>query len=151
MTASPYEARLDSLRRFLGGAQEGVLLSDEVNIGYFTGFFHSEGYLLVTQNSAALLVDFRYYEAAQRQAAGCKVVCFQKLSESLLELLSAENIRRVTAEASHMTVSRFHFFSEKLSAGVVELTADGSLSAHYENSILITDGEPEILTMADDI
>ena len=70
MTASPYEARLDSLRRFLGGAQEGVLLSDEVNIGYFTGFFHSEGYLLVTQNSAALLVDFRYYEAAQRQAAG---------------------------------------------------------------------------------
>ena len=25
-------------------------------------------------------------------------------------------------------------------------TADGSLSAHYENSILITKGEPEILT-----
>ena len=25
-------------------------------------------------------------------------------------------------------------------------TADGSLSAHYENSILITDGEPELLT-----
>ena len=31
------------------------------------------------------------------------------------------------------------------------VTADGSLSAHYENTILITDGEPEILTMADDI
>ena len=27
-------------------------------------------------------------------------------------------------------------------------TSDGSLSAHYENTILITDGEPEILTMA---
>lgn len=26
-------------------------------------------------------------------------------------------------------------------------TADGSLSAHYENTILITDGEPEILTL----
>ena len=25
-------------------------------------------------------------------------------------------------------------------------TADGRLSAHYENSILITDGEPELLT-----
>ena len=34
--------------------------------------------------------------------------------------------------------------------GWTVLTADGSLSAHYENSILITDGEPEILTMADD-
>lgn len=31
------------------------------------------------------------------------------------------------------------------------VTQDGSLAAHYENTILITDGEPEILTMADDI
>lgn len=35
--------------------------------------------------------------------------------------------------------------------GWTVLTADGSLSAHYENAILITDGEPEILTMADDL
>ena len=31
------------------------------------------------------------------------------------------------------------------------VTKDGSLCAHYENTILITDGEAEILTMADDI
>ena len=29
------------------------------------------------------------------------------------------------------------------------VTADGSLAAHYENSILITDGEPEILTVTE--
>ena len=29
------------------------------------------------------------------------------------------------------------------------VTADGSLSAHYENTVLITDGEPEILTVAE--
>ncbi|MBR3470405.1 MAG: type I methionyl aminopeptidase [Lachnospiraceae bacterium] len=29
------------------------------------------------------------------------------------------------------------------------VTADGSLSAHYENTVLITDGEPEILTLCD--
>ena len=28
-------------------------------------------------------------------------------------------------------------------------TSDGSLSSHYENTVLITDGEPEILTSAD--
>ena len=27
------------------------------------------------------------------------------------------------------------------------VTEDGSLSAHYENTVLITDGEPEILTL----
>ena len=31
------------------------------------------------------------------------------------------------------------------------VTVDGTLSAHYENTIAITDGEPEILTMAEDI
>ena len=29
------------------------------------------------------------------------------------------------------------------------VTADGSLSAHYENTVLITDGEPEILTVTE--
>ncbi len=29
-------------------------------------------------------------------------------------------------------------------------TKDGSLSAHYENTILITDGEPEILTAGEE-
>ncbi len=31
------------------------------------------------------------------------------------------------------------------------VTADGSLSSHYENTILITNGEPEILTVAEGI
>lgn len=38
-----------------------------------------------------------------------------------------------------------------LSDGWTVVTTDGSLSAHYENTILVTDGEAEILTMADDI
>ena len=38
-----------------------------------------------------------------------------------------------------------------LDNGWTVVTADGSLSAHYENSLLVTDGEPEILTFADDI
>ena len=31
------------------------------------------------------------------------------------------------------------------------VTADGELSAHYENTVLITEGEPEILSKADGI
>ena len=27
------------------------------------------------------------------------------------------------------------------------VTVDGKLSAHYENTVLVTDGEPEILTL----
>ena len=39
----------------------------------------------------------------------------------------------------------------ELDDGWTVKTLDGSLSAHYENTVLITDGEPEILTIADDI
>jgi len=38
-----------------------------------------------------------------------------------------------------------------LDDGWTVVTQDGRLAAHYENTILITDGEPEILTMAEDI
>ena len=36
-----------------------------------------------------------------------------------------------------------------LKDGWTTVTADGSLSAHYENTVLITDGEPEILTVSE--
>ena len=37
-----------------------------------------------------------------------------------------------------------------LKDGWTTVTADGKLSAHYENTVLITDGEPEILTVAEE-
>ena len=37
-----------------------------------------------------------------------------------------------------------------LKDGWTTVSADGSLTAHYENTILITDGEPEVLTVAED-
>ena len=36
---------------------------------------------------------------------------------------------------------------EWLDDGWTVVTADHKLSAHYENTVLITDGEPEILTL----
>ncbi|MBE6927642.1 MAG: type I methionyl aminopeptidase [Ruminococcaceae bacterium] len=38
---------------------------------------------------------------------------------------------------------------EVLKDGWTTVTADGKLSAHYENTVLITDGEPEILTVTE--
>ena len=36
---------------------------------------------------------------------------------------------------------------EWLDDGWTVVTVDGSLAAHYENTVLITEGEPEILTI----
>jgi methionyl aminopeptidase len=40
------------------------------------------------------------------------------------------------------------FEVKEMSDGWTVKTVDGSLSAHYENTVLITDGEPEILTLS---
>ena len=40
---------------------------------------------------------------------------------------------------------------EWLSDDWTVVTADGALSAHYENTVLITEGEPEILSKAEGI
>ena len=56
---------------------------------------------------------------------------------------------------SGMTIAIEPMVNEKshvvktLSDGWTVKTADGSLAAHYENTILITDGEPELLTPPD--
>lgn len=44
-------------------------------------------------------------------------------------------------------VNEGDFQVKTLSDGWTVVTSDDSLSAHYENTIVITDGEPEILTM----
>ena len=134
-----FEKRINILREIISDKKEALLLSNEVNIGYFTGFFHSEGYLIVTQNKAALLVDFRYFEAAQHKARGCEVICFQKLSESVLEVLGTEQIDFVLAEANSLTVSRFVFFEKVFAKHKIELKADGSLDKKIGEMRIIKD------------
>lgn len=84
MQNSLFEQRLENLKTVLDSNSQAVLLTNEKNIGYFCGFFHSEGYLLVTENETVLFVDFRYYEAALKKSSGCRVVCFTKLFKDLI-------------------------------------------------------------------
>ncbi len=54
MQNSLFEQRLENLKTVLDSNSQAVLLTNEKNIGYFCGFFHSEGYLLVTENEKAV-------------------------------------------------------------------------------------------------
>ena len=45
MQNSLFEQRLENLKTVLDSNSQAVLLTNEKNIGYFCGFFHSEGYL----------------------------------------------------------------------------------------------------------
>ena len=134
-----FEKRINELRKALTTPQEAALLTNEVNIGYFCGFFHSEGYLVVTQEKVCLLVDFRYIEAAQKKAQGCEVRLFHKLSEDLLAILTDQGIACLHIEASHMTVAQHTFFRSKLEKENITVTSDNKLTEQIENIRIIKD------------
>ena len=134
-----FEKRINELRKALTTPQEAALLTNEVNIGYFCGFFHSEGYLVVTQEKVCLLVDFRYIEAAQKKAQGCEVRLFHKLSEDLLAILTDQGIACLHIEASHMTVAQHTFFRSKLEKVNITVTSDNKLTEQIENIRIIKD------------
>ncbi len=81
-------------------------ITSDINRFYFTGFPSSAGALFVTQNHAYLLVDFRYGESAEKQVKACKVVVFQRLSESIRVICTEEKINEVFVEYSYMTLAQ---------------------------------------------
>ena len=119
-----FEKRINKLRGIISD-REAALVTNEKNIGYFCGFFHSEGYLLVTANKSYLFVDFRYIEAAQQKAHSCEVICFRRLSEDLLKALCENGIESVKIEAEYMTVSRLRFFKKKFGEKGIDVSDEG--------------------------
>ena len=47
---------------------DAVLITDEKNQQYLSGFAFTDGYLLILHEAAYLVTDFRYKEAAERSA-----------------------------------------------------------------------------------
>ena len=47
---------------------DALLVTDEKNIRYLSGFAFTDGYLLLTQQKNYLITDFRYVEDAKRRA-----------------------------------------------------------------------------------
>lgn len=123
MQNSLFKQRLENLKMVLDSNSQVVLLTNEKNIGYFCGFFHSEGYLLVTENETVLFVDFRYYEAALKKSSGCRVVCFTKLFKDLISELKNKSVvnvflRHPILRLKNITVSKRLFRKIILSAFV---------------------------------
>lgn len=142
----------DKLKRYINDPGQAVLLTNEVNIGYFSGFFRSEGYYLVTQNESYLFVDFRYIEAAKKKSRNCKVVMFKKLTSDLLEILKNEGIKDLVFEADSITVSRFERFKNFFAENNIDCRAEASLCRHIEDIRIVKNkSEIEKIQKAQDI
>lgn len=117
----PMPTRLERLSPLLADAQIDVLLvTGHDNRRYLSGFTGSAGALLVTRAGAWLIVDFRYWEQAARQATRCEVVRLPPMTrlESLLPgLVATYGWRRLGVEADNLTVDSFDTLTQAFQEG----------------------------------
>ncbi len=99
------DSRVSLLASLLPEFADAALIVSQENRRYFTGFVSSAGYLLVTRSEAYLLVDFRYGEAAQKNAENCKVITFKKLSDTLCGIITENRLKKIMLEGSSFTLN----------------------------------------------
>ncbi len=65
--------RIEKLRASLPHGCDAALICDPLNQFYLTGFNYTDGYVIITEDTAVLFADSRYIEAAQNTAKGVEV------------------------------------------------------------------------------
>ncbi len=120
------KSRIDKLRNLLTDENSAFLITCDVNRFYFTGFRSSAGAVLITRNRTFLLVDFRYFEAAQKTVtADIEVVCYKKLTDSVNTIASDNNVQSVIIEENDVTISKLHTLEKNLE---IQVNCDFQLS-----------------------
>ena len=97
---------------------DAILLTDEKNQRYATGFAFTDGAVVVGREKAWLLTDSRYIEAAEKIAGGCCAVQMFDREHSLSGLINAalkENgTEKLAAEDERLSHARWAAFEKLL-------------------------------------
>lgn len=90
------------------------IITSKNNRLYFSGMNSSEGMLIVTNNEAYLLVDFRYFEMASKISKHLKVILVNDFFNSLKEILIKHKIKNVLLENEFINLEKYKKFKSFL-------------------------------------
>ena len=134
--------RIETLQNKLRAEQiDAFFITSEVSREYLSGFRATDGWMLITQEEAYLLMDSRYIEAAQNQVKTCKVVLFTQMLQTLRELIEKHDVRSIVAEQSRITVAEWNSLKKAFPA--VELI-DSPLLDQELNALRAVKTEKEL-------
>ncbi len=106
---------------------EGVLLSSTLNQRYITNFNYDDGYVVVFQDKAYLLTDFRYIEAASKQVSkeDFEILTPKGHLRCVASLAEENGAATMLVEESELSLEYFSFF-EKAAEGKVKYISGAS-------------------------
>lgn len=120
---------------------DAAILSAENTQRYLASFVYSDGYLLVTPKHAFLLTDFRYEEAAHKEAdPAFEILCPTcGMGPAIAELLSEHGCRRVAVEEAELSLAALERLKKampdvSLESGASEILGD--LMVHKDEAEL---------------
>ena len=93
---------------------DSVLVLDELNQHYLSGFAFTDGFLLITLNKAYLATDFRYYEMALNSAdKQFEVLTPENRGEFIDKALSDEGCKTVGFEGGSVSYDVYRAYCDK--------------------------------------
>ncbi len=127
-----------------------LLVNDDTNRYYLTGFRGTAGYLFINARTARLAVDFRYTEQAKEQAKDCEVMQIEGDLESflpnLLRSLGTQVLCTDPDKLTHTAYQRLNTLAEKSD---IRLEAAAGLVTKLRQ--IKQNGEIELIAKAVDI
>lgn len=119
--------KISNIRSMLDDKNSAVLITSFENRYYFSGFFSSAGAVLITNKGVYLLVDFRYYEAAQKTVNNdiITVIKFDKITKAINNIIKADNVSSLIIEDKYVCVADYNAYTKNLDVPIV---SDFSLS-----------------------
>ncbi|MDH4184734.1 MAG: aminopeptidase P family protein [Nitrospinota bacterium] len=96
---------------------DALMVTDIKNIRYLSGFSGTTATMLLTQDQAWFITDFRYMEQAAEQTRDLSIQQARDGLEGVAAILSQQGIKSVAYEAEHVPVASLEKMESKL-AGV---------------------------------
>ncbi len=122
MRAELFAKALAKVRDAVGA--EAVLVTDLANIRYLTGYTNDTGCLLLHEQGAYLLTDFRFLFQAKKEAADCEVLEISGAGGytiRLAELVSSLGIAKLAFEQEQMNFATYAAYKEALACELVPM------------------------------
>ena len=107
--------RVEKLQAKFPDGVDAFLTVDEKTCFYLSEFLFSDGMIFVTRKNAYLFTDFRYLEAAETEARGCRVSTANRYEE-IRKIIEDEAIKTIGFEDDLLPVCTLERFKKEFSS-----------------------------------
>jgi Xaa-Pro aminopeptidase len=102
---------------------DGLLITNAYNRRYMTGFTGTAGVVLVSEQEAVFITDFRYTEQAAKEVAGFEIVKHEgSIVEEVARQAERMGIKQLGFEQSHVTYATFKKYEEHVRTNLVPVS-----------------------------